>query len=374
MELSKLILAIDTSCDDTSAAVTSGVTVLANIIASQTELHSPYGGVYPTVAKQAHQENIEPTIKLALKRARVNWSQISAVAVTQGPGLAPALEIGLAQAKKIASEKDLPIIPINHLEAHALSPLAVRRHRPPKKELMSWAEQLANHQLPALAIVVSGGHTEFIRVTQPGEYERLGYSIDDAAGEALDKVGRLLGLGYPAGPVIEKFAKNGDENFFKVPLPMTDREDFNMSFSGLKTWARNKLKELRAASGLTKELIFHFAASFQKGVFRHISYKLDKLLLEDDFREVWLGGGVATNLKLRQMIRESLKTYNKSVSSPKNSFSLRLFVPYEKRLCMDNAAMIGVAAGHKLWQQSSKAFYKNLEKLDRKPRWSIDQI
>lgn len=374
MERKNLILAIDTSCDDTSAAVTSGVTVLSNIVASQTELHSPYGGVYPTIAKQAHQENIQPTIALALKRARVDWSQLSALAVTQGPGLAPALEVGLAQAKKIAKEKNLPLIPINHLEAHALSPLAERHHRSPRQELTSWAEQLTAHKLPALAIVVSGGHTEFIKVIKPGEYQRLGYSIDDAAGEALDKVGRLLGLGYPAGPVIEKFAKKGEEDYFEVPLPMTDREDFNMSFSGLKTWARNKIEEVRDQYGLSKELTYHFAASFQKGVFRHICYKMNKLLSEEVFAEVWLGGGVAANLKLRQMIRETLRTYNKLLLGTQKGSSLQLFVPYDKRLCMDNAAMIGVAAGYKLWHTPMKSAVTDIESLDRRPRWQVDQL
>jgi N6-L-threonylcarbamoyladenine synthase len=345
-----LILAVDTSCDDTAAAVTSGNIVLSNIIASQTQLHAPYGGVFPTVAKQAHKENIDQTIKVALKRAKTSWDKISAVAVTQGPGLAPALEVGIDKTKELATEHSLPLIAINHIEAHALSPLAEPNSKNPKTT--------TEHQFPALAIVVSGGHTEFIKVTQIGEYERLGFSIDDAAGEVLDKAGRMLNLGYPAGPVIEQFAKKGDSKKHSVPLPMTDREDFNMSFSGLKTWARNKLEQLETQNQLDKQGAYDFTASFQYGVFRHICYKLNKLLKKHQIAEVWLGGGVSANVELRRMIRETIKSYN-----------VRLFTPYSKRLCMDNAAMIGVVAGFKFKQQQ---FVKNIENLDRKPRWEID--
>ena len=337
-----LILSIDTSCDDTSAAVTAGTKVLSNIIASQTQLHAPYGGVFPTVAKQAHKENIDQTIKVALKRAKVTWDQISAIAVTQGPGLAPALEVGINKARELATKHQLPLIAVNHIEAHALSPLA---------------NSTTKHQFPVLAMVVSGGHTEFIKVTQIGQYERLGYSIDDAAGEVLDKAGRMLNLGYPAGPVIEQFAKKGDPQKYPVPLPMTDREDFNMSFSGLKTWARNKIEQLETQNILSKEGVYDLSASFQYGVFRHICYKLNKLLKKHQFAEVWLGGGVAANIQIRRMIRETLESYN-----------IKLFTPYSKRLCMDNAAMIGVVAGFKFEQ---KKFVTNIEKLKRLPRWEI---
>ena len=352
-----LILAIDTSCDDTSAAVTSGMKVLSNIIASQTQLHAPYGGVFPTVAKQAHKENIDQTIKVALRRAKATWDSISAIAVTQGPGLAPALEVGINKAKKLATEYNLPLIAINHIEAHALSPLAQPNSR--------FIKPVIQHQFPALAIVVSGGHTEFIKVTQIGEYERLGFSIDDAAGEVLDKVGRMLNLGYPAGPVLEEFAKKGDLKKHSVPLPMTDRRDFNMSFSGLKTWARNKLEQLETQSTLDKQGIYDFAASFQYGVFRHICYKLNKLLKKHQIREVWLGGGVSANITLRRMIRETLAAHSYENKQSK----IKLLTPYSKRLCMDNAAMIGVTAGFKFKQQN---FVQNIEKLDRKPRWEID--
>ena len=367
---SPLILAIDTSCDDTSAAVTTGATILSNIIASQTQLHAPYGGVFPTVAKQAHKENIDQTIKVALKRAKTSWGQIQAIAVTQGPGLAPALEVGIAKAKKLALKHSLPLIAINHIEAHALSALAEPNHHAiTKTAKKTIAETTINHQFPALAIVVSGGHSEFIKITQIGKYKRLGFSIDDAAGEVLDKVGRMLNLGYPAGPIIEQFAKKGDAKKYQIPLPMTDREDFNMSFSGLKTWARNKLEQLETQKPLDKQGIYNFTASFQYGMFRHICYKLNKLLKKHQIYEVWLGGGVAANIELRRMIRETLTTHNHNNQRRNQSTKIKLFTPYSKRLCMDNAAMIGVAAGFKFMQQK---FVKNIDSLERQPRWKID--
>ncbi len=374
------ILAIDTSCDDTAAAVTCGRTVLSNIISSQTELHRPYGGVFPTVAKQAHKENIAPVVRLALKRARLTWSDISAIAVTQGPGLAPALEVGISYAKELAVEHDLPLIPVNHMEGHLLSPLAQ-----PRKKATTPTTDTGNSvpQFPTLGIIVSGGHTMFVLVQSFGNYLVLGETVDDAAGECLDKVGRMLNLGYPAGPVVEEFAKHGNPHRIVFPLPMTTTRDFNLSFSGLKTFARNHLPEQ-----LTQQETFDWCASLQHGVFRHICHKLDKVLsaaavgtlqnhlspktapLEPSiaetlnqplfFSEIWLGGGVAANATLRRMIRQTLRKWHTSLHKKNNSgigihvqkseksttvFIPPLHAPYTKRLCQDNAAMIGVAAG-----------------------------
>lgn len=346
-----LILAIDTSCDDTAAAVTCGNEIWSNIIASQTELHKPYGGVFPTVAKQAHKENIAPTVETALRRAGVNWEEIDAIAVTQGPGLAPALEVGIAYANKLAQEHQLPLLPINHLEGHLLSVLAVGRSRTSKLEKKRPAHRAnsgnsANSTnsakqpaFPLLGMIISGGHSEFILVNGIGNYTRLGGTLDDAAGEALDKVGRMIDLGYPAGSVIETFAKKGNPRAHDFPLPMTTSGDFNLSFSGIKTFSRNLISQLEAANQLnSKQSIFDFAASLQYGVFRHITYKLAKILEQHpDITEIWLGGGVAANVALRQAIRDTIKKANPSQPQP-------LKVPYSKRLCQDNAAMIGIAA------------------------------
>ncbi len=341
------IVAIDTSCDETSVAVTLGRIMLSNVIASQTELHKPYGGVFPTVAKQAHKENIGPAISTALKRAKLTMNEITAIAVTQGPGLAPALEVGISAAKELSKKYNLPLIPVNHLEGHILSILAQSKlisaninsminetNMPTSDNLI--VSQITS-KIPILAIIISGGNSQFISITEPGEYKILGSTLDDAAGECLDKVGRLLNLGYPAGLVMEKFAKLGDPKRFEFPLPMTHTKDFNLSFSGLKTAARNKLEYELGGKTLTKTELYDFCASFQNAVFEHISYKLNKLLQTHDFTEVWLCGGVAANMTLRKIIRKTIK--NSTTSRPE---TVIVRTPPKKSLCGDNAVMIGL--------------------------------
>lgn len=365
---SPLILAIDTSCDDTSAAVTCGQIVLSNVVASQTQLHKQYGGVFPTVAKQAHRENIEPVIKAALKKAGgLALSDLDAIAVTQGPGLAPALEIGIEKAKQLATQLQIPLIPVNHIEGHVLSSLVTTAKKP-----------IPEIQLPALALVISGGHTDFILVKNIGEYERLGFSVDDAAGEALDKFGRMIDLGYPAGPVIEEFARKGDPQRYHFPLPMTTSGNFNMSFSGMKTAALTLVEKLThescekstntlAPHQLSQQDIYDLAASFQTAVFRAIAYKLNKLLQaqfstdpQNRIRAIWLGGGVASNIALRAAIRTTIKPYH-----------LKLHLPYTKRLCIDNAAMIGVAAGFRLQREGLEKVGVSPHDIERRPRWEL---
>lgn len=357
-----LILAIDTSCDDTSAAVVQGVTVLSNVIASQTQLHKPYGGVFPTVAKQAHRENIDRVVELALQRAQVKESQLGAIAVTQGPGLAPALEVGISKAQELAEKLRLPLIPVNHIEGHVLSPLAESK----KKSLPTKPTDLAKreHDFPTLAVIVSGGHTEFIKVKEIGDYQRLGWKIDDAAGEALDKIGRMLDLGYPAGPTIEQMATQGDPKRFIFPLPLTTQKDFNVSFSGMKTFSRNLVEKLEAEHALDAQAIYDFCASIQYAIFRHIMYKLSKILLSVEFGEIWLGGGVAANMALRRTLRETVTTVAKQQQHPKQA----VLTPYTKRLCMDNAAMVGVAASFRFEHQKYTTDYSS---IDRKPRWEL---
>lgn len=386
-----LILAVDTSCDDTSASVMQGQTVLSNVIASQTQLHKKYGGVFPTVAKQAHKENIKPTIKEALRLAgAVLDRDIDAFAVTLGPGLAPSLEIGIAYMKELSLKTDLPLIPVNHIEGHILSCLAK-----PKKRVSNQEISITEPQLPALAIVVSGGHTEFVLVKNIGEYEILGSTIDDAAGEALDKIGRMINLGYPAGALIEKLAKKGNPLRFKFPLPMTQTKDFNMSFSGLKTFAKNFLRNNYPAGLPDKQTVYDFCASAQYAIFRHITYKLEKVLEDNllqvenyQIKEVWLGGGVACNVNLKASIRSVLKKFEKNtniVEDLKNSKQLnrkndtqavvkkiKFRSPYTKRLCMDNGAMIGLVAFYK--HSNNENIYLGKEKIDqleRKPRWEV---
>ncbi|KUK79809.1 MAG: putative tRNA threonylcarbamoyladenosine biosynthesis protein Gcp [Microgenomates bacterium 39_7] len=364
---SPLILAIDTSCDETSAAVTQGRVVLANIIASQAQIHQPYGGVFPTLAKQAHLEMIAPTVKKALTQARVDIESIDAIAVTQGPGLAPALEVGIEYAENLARKHSKPIYGINHLEAHLLAVLALRNKRGNKnisKETYTFKKGTAldKESFPILGIIVSGGHSQFVQIDRIGQYVTLGETVDDALGEALDKVGRMLDLGYPAGPIMEKFAKKGDSNRYDFPLPMTAVKDFNLSYSGLKTAASREIKKAitqKETKGFSRQDIFDFSASFQKAAFRHLTYKLDKLLNDyntSSFKEVWLGGGVASNITLRNEIRKVLRQHH-----------LQLITPYEKKLCADNAAMIGVTAGLRVMHIQTEPTIN----LDRKPSWNL---
>lgn len=349
------ILAIDTSCDETAVAVTRGQTVLSNVIASQAQLHRQYGGVFPTVAKQAHQENLEPTVQAALQKAGATWNDIRAIAVTQGPGLAPALEVGLRFAVALGEQHTLPVVPINHIEGHVLSVLAQPRPRGATARL----QQPIEPTLPALAVVVSGGHTEFILVKTVGRYQRLGATVDDAAGECLDKVGRLLGLGYPAGPVVETLAKKGNSSIFPFPKPMTATKTFDMSFSGIKTHSRKLIDQLEKTNALDRQAIADFCASLQEGVFEHIIYKLTKLLKETPVKELWLGGGVAANVELRKKLR-----------SLAGEYQLPFRTPYSQKLTGDNAAMIGVAAYY-FWKNNPD-FANIPTPLDRKPQWPVD--
>ncbi len=386
------ILAIDTSCDDTSAAVTCGTTVLSNVVASQTELHKPYGGVFPTVAKLAHAENIDRTIQVALARAGTSIMKIDAVAVTVGPGLAPALEVGINTAKELALSYKKPLIAVNHIEGHVVSVLAQAQKRtiPVQKragfterfDKVSSPDPVATY--PALAVIVSGGHTQFVLVTAVGQYKVLGATLDDAAGECLDKIGRMLNLGYPAGPIIEEFAKQGDRNAVSFPLPLTTTKTYDLSFSGMKTFARNLLERKTAHRPLSKEEIYDFCASAQYGVFKHICYKLEKLLIDQytaslvhpnsqteiAIREVWLGGGVAANMTLRKMLRGIVSKHNAWVSKKNLEAAQQISafrVPYSKKLCADNAAMIGIAAA----SYFEKSVFSELEKLQRVPQLRI---
>lgn len=373
-----VILAIDTSCDDTSVAVGQAKTILSNIVASQNQIHKQYGGVFPTMAKQAHKENIDACVNMALKKAGKTWQEIDAIAVTQGPGLAPALEIGIQKAKDLAEKNHKKLIAINHIEAHAISNLAEAKSNKTKIEKAI--------KFPVLAMVISGGHSDFIFVKNIGDYQKIGQTIDDAAGECLDKVGRMLNLGYPAGPIMEDFAKKGDGTHFEFPKPMTSTPDFDLSFSGLKTSARNMIKNLEKENKLDKQAIFDFTASFQKAVFAHINYKLERILFSENpekkiypsrkffknienekikitpINEIWLGGGVAANNALRKSIRQTLNSYKKITGK-----AIPLKTPYRKKLCSDNAAMIALVAFFKY----EKGVFQNPKELDRKARLSL---
>lgn len=337
------ILAIDTSCDETSVAITQDDRVLSNVIASQAKFHADYGGVVPHIAKRMHQELIEPTVKEALRHAHLKLTNIDAVAVTIGPGLAPALEVGLNYTKNLALHENKPFLSVNHMEAHLLSSFA-------KNSQGQGPFTSTQPIFPILGLLVSGGHTQLILMNDFGHYQLLGETVDDAAGEAFDKVAKMLELGYPGGPIVSELAKQGSPTI-KLPIPMRDRDDLMFSFSGLKTACMNKLKDL--GGNLDRQATADFAASFVETVSRALTMKLEKAIKDYRPRQIVLGGGVISNLKIRTEVRKLARRYD-----------IPVFIPYSRLLFTDNAAMVGVAA---YYQAMRNGFEKDPSNLDRQP-------
>ena len=326
-----LILGIETSCDETAAAVVEdGHLAHSNVIASQVDIHRQYGGVFPEIASREHVLSILPVLSEALEQAEASWDDLAAVAVTYGPGLAGSLLVGVNTAKGLALGRGLPLIGVNHIEAHIYA---------------NWLAEESPPQFPVLCLVVSGGHTELILMEDHGRYSRLGGTLDDAAGEAFDKVGRLLGLGYPGGPAIQEAARAGSATAFKLPRAwLPDSYDF--SFSGLKTAVLRIVQKYqpqasgwsaprpRAISSQTPPVvrvlpIANLAASFQVAVVDVLVTKTCQAAEDFNARQILLAGGVAANELLQtEMIRHSPVP----VRHP----------PLE--LCTDNAAMVAAAA------------------------------
>ena len=347
------ILSIDTSCDETSVAITEGTKVISNIIWSQASQHANFGGVMPSLAQRLHRERIDWVINKALGLKHKNLKGIDAIAVTQGPGLAIALEVGISKAKELALKYKKPIIPVNHIEGHLLSSFA------------NYQLPITNFQFPSLGLVVSGGNTQLVMIEKIGKhtsynfrYKILAQTVDDALGEALDKGARLLGLGYPGGATLEKFARVGNPKTYSLPVPLLDDKIRNrFSYSGLKT-AMFRLVEKEKL--LTKEKICNLAASFQSVAFKHVEnvllYQIENCKLK--IENLLLGGGVANNNLLRKNLRKLLKSHG-----------ITLHTPYSKKLCGDNAAMIGIAAYLK--SKNTKKLNTKLENLDRQPGMKI---
>jgi N6-L-threonylcarbamoyladenine synthase len=308
------ILAIETSCDDTCAAVLEGPRILSNVISSQAAAHAQFGGVVPEVASRHHLELAAPVVEAALAEAATTLDRIEAVAVTVGPGLIGALLVGVSTAKAIAAPRRLPLIPVDHLQGH----VAANFLEP---------EALAP---PFLCLVASGGHTLLAGVREPGGYELLGQTLDDAAGEAFDKVARMLGLGYPGGPALEKLARDGDPDAFEMPVAMRRDPGLDFSFSGLKTALVYLCCDLGPEQ--VTERRADLAASFQAAAVGQLVAKLERALKAGEWEAVALGGGVAANGPLRE-----------AVATLCERLGIRLkLVPLA--LCTDNAAMIGSAA------------------------------
>lgn len=309
-----LILAIETSCDETSAAVLkNGREVLSNIISTQIDIHKKFGGVVPEVASRHHVENISIVIEEALEKAGIGFNDLDALAVTYGPGLVGALLIGLSTAKAIAYARNLPLIGVNHIEGHIC------------------ANYIADKDLepPFVCLVASGGHSHIVHVSDYGKYEIMGRTRDDAAGEAFDKVARAIGLGYPGGPLVDKLAKQGNKAAIDFPRAYLEGS-YDFSFSGLKSAVLNYLNSSKM-KGIEIDNS-DIAASFQEAVVDVLSHKLVKAALEKGSKYAALAGGVASNTRLREVISEKCQAKG-----------LRVVYP-SPVLCTDNAAMIGCAA------------------------------
>ncbi|MFW6135763.1 MAG: tRNA (adenosine(37)-N6)-threonylcarbamoyltransferase complex transferase subunit TsaD [Chloroflexota bacterium] len=328
------LLAIETSCDETAAAVVAeGRQILSNVVASQVELHAEYGGVFPEMASRAHVEAIVPVIEQTMEKAHLGFGDLDAVAVTYGPGLAGSLIVGVNAAKGLALGRGLPLVGVNHLEAHIYAHwLEVEGDGAARGELT----------FPLLSLLVSGGHTELTLMRDHGDYEYLGGTLDDAAGEAFDKVGRLLGLPYPGGPEIERVAENGRPQAFDFPRAWLDdgpsaSGSYDFSFSGLKTAV---LREVEKYSDRPRgRLLADLAASFQAAVVDVLSAKAARAAAEFGVTALLLSGGVTANQTLREAAtaRVEVPVYYPPIF-----------------LCTDNAAMVG-ACGHRHFAAGDRA-------------------
>ena len=339
-------LGIETSCDETAAAVIreneSGTAdILSNIVSSQIDEHKEFGGVVPELAARAHVENIDYIINKSLKDSKVSLDEIDGIAATAGPGLIVCLTVGLNIGKSIAAFSNKPFVGVNHLEGHALSPGLENKIK-----------------FPYLLLLISGGHTQYLIVKDVNQYEQLGTTIDDALGEAFDKTAKMLDLGYPGGPSVEKFAKLGDENYFKLPEPIINKAGCNLSFAGLKTAV---LRESKKING-DEKLRYNLAASFQNTI-NKILYKKTRVAINDFKKktnkkniQLIVAGGVAAN----KSVRDNLSSLGKEMN-------FKTIYP-DLKFCGDNAAMIA-------WV-GIKRFKKNLIdniNISARSRWPLDE-
>ncbi|MCP6718307.1 MAG: tRNA (adenosine(37)-N6)-threonylcarbamoyltransferase complex transferase subunit TsaD [Patescibacteria group bacterium] len=340
-----IILAIETSCDDTCISVIriSGrkqpkIKVLSNIVSSQVEIHKKYGGVYPLLAKREHEKNLPVVLEKSLKEAKN--PKVDAIAVTTGPGLEPCLWSGVNFAKKTAKDLKVPIIPVNHIEAHIYA------------NFLNLNSEDFKKMFPALALIVSGGHTQIVLVKGFGKYKILGETRDDAAGECFDKVARMLGLEYPGGPIIEKIAKEYDKRKSKIkvdlPRPMIYQKNYDFSFSGLKTAALYHFKNQKPKIKKSKEYIRAMAYELQSAIIDVLVYKTIKAAKEYKVKTIILGGGVSANSQLRKQFKAEIKRELTGVGYK---------IP-DKKYSTDNALMIAIVSYYRWLGSKTKSWKK----------------
>ncbi len=332
------ILGIETSCDETGIAIFDDEKgLLAHELYSQVKLHADYGGVVPELASRDHVKKTIPLVKAALKSAGLTPADLDGVAYTAGPGLVGALLVGATIGRSLAYAWDLPVVAVHHMEGHLLAPM-LEENAP---------------EFPFVALLVSGGHTMMVEVKGIGEYQILGESIDDAAGEAFDKTAKLMGLDYPGGPLLSKMAENGTPGRFTFPRPMTDRPGLDFSFSGLKTFAANTIR----SNGDDEQTRADIAFAFQEAVVDTLAIKCKRALKQTGLKRLVIAGGVSANKYLRQELETLMKGMKGEVFYPRTEF------------CTDNGAMIAYAGMQRL---------KNKELMDLGvkafPRWPIDQL
>ena len=313
-----IILGIESSCDDTSAAVIKNGVLLSNVIANQ-DIHQQYGGVVPELASRAHQENIVPVVDTALKKANITSQELTAIAFTRGPGLLGSLLVGTSFAKSLSLALDIPLLDVHHMKAH------IHAHFIKEKET-----EKTFPAFPFLCLTVSGGHTQIVLVEAPLKMKVLGSTIDDAVGEAFDKAGKAMGLGYPAGPIIDKLAQKGDNSKYPFTFPKAGNYDY--SFSGLKTQFLNFLnKEKQKNEQFIEEEIHHICASYQSHLIKYLILNLEKVMHKYPCKDIALAGGVAANSELRKQIEILGEKHNCKTHIPNFEF------------CTDNAAMIAIS-------------------------------
>ena len=337
------ILGIETSCDETGVAIYDEEKgLIANQLHTQIALHADYGGVVPELASRDHIRKLAPLLQAALQEANLTAKDIDGVAYTCGPGLVGALLVGSTVARSLAYAWNVPAIGIHHMEGHLLAPML--EENPP--------------HFPFVALLVSGGHTQLVRVGGVGRYELLGESIDDAAGEAFDKTAKLLGLDYPGGAALARLALNGTPNRFAFPRPMTDRPGLDFSFSGLKTFAANTLHQVMKEEGeLTEQSKADIAYAFQEAVVDTLAIKCKRALKQTGLKRLVIAGGVSANKQLRQTLAELMQQLDGEVFYPQPQF------------CTDNGAMIAYAGFLRLKQ----GLQQDLA-IEVRPRWAMTEL